>query len=198
VTETTFTAGVPATRSRTYSTAWWGTAMVILTEGTIFLVLLAAYTYLRASAPHWPPPGVELPDAALALPFSLVLWGSSVPVLVAEERLRAGHVRAAANAVAITTLLGLAFLGFTVHDFVDLRFGWRDSAYGSAYYTIVGLHAAHVVVGLLWSLLVQAKARLGRYDAEHHASAQAFFLYWHFVDAVWVAVYGVVILGPHL
>jgi heme/copper-type cytochrome/quinol oxidase subunit 3 len=198
MTDVPLTVGVPASRQRTYSTAWWGTAMVILTEGMIFLVLLAAYLYLRASAAHWPPPGVELPDAALALPFSLVLWGSSVPVLVAEERLRAGHVRAAANAAAVTTVLGLVFLGFTVHDFLELHFGWRDSAYGSAYYTIVGLHAAHVAVGILWSLLVQAKARLGRYDAEHHASAQAFFLYWHFVDAVWVAVYGIVIVGPHL
>jgi heme/copper-type cytochrome/quinol oxidase subunit 3 len=197
MTDAPLTIPVPASRLRTYSTAWWGTAMVILTEGMIFLVLLAAYSYLRASASHWPPPGVELPDATLALPFSFVLWGSSLPVLVAEERLRAGHVRAAANAVAVTFVMGLVFLGFTVHDFLELHFGWRDSAYGSAYYSIVGLHAAHVVVGLLWSLLVQAKARLGRYDAEHHASAQAFFLYWHFVDVVWIAVYGVVILGPH-
>jgi heme/copper-type cytochrome/quinol oxidase subunit 3 len=198
MTDAPLTVPVPASRLRTYSTAWWGTAMVILTEGMIFLVLLAAYSYLRASGSHWPPTGVELPDAALALPFSFVLWGSSIPVLVAEEKLRGGHVRAAANAVAVTFVMGLVFLGFTVHDFLDLHFGWRDSAYGSAYYSIVGLHAAHVVVGLLWSLLVQAKARLGRYDATHHASAQAFFLYWHFVDVVWVAVYGVVILGPHL
>jgi heme/copper-type cytochrome/quinol oxidase subunit 3 len=198
MTELSTTVPVPASRQRTYSTAWWGTAMVIMTEGTIFLVLLAAYVYLRASAPHWPPPGVELPKATQALPFSIVLWGSSIPILVAEERLRAGHVRAAATAVAVTSVLGLVFLGYTVHDFLGLHFGWRDSAYGSAYYTIVGLHATHVVVGLLWSLIVQAKARLGRYDAEHHASAQAFFLYWHFVDAVWVAVYGLVIVGPHL
>jgi heme/copper-type cytochrome/quinol oxidase subunit 3 len=172
--------------------------MLVMTEGTIFVVLLAAYLYLRSAATTWPPPGVEVPDLRLALPFSLVLWASSVPVFFAEHRMRAGRVSAAANAIAITTVLGAVFVGYTVHDFLGPHFGWRDHAYGSAYYVIVGLHAIHVVVGLAMSLVVQAKARLGRYDREHHASAQAFFLYWHFVDAVWVAVFATLILGPHL
>lgn len=189
---------VSASRSRTYSAAWWGMASLIITEGTAFTVLLAAYLFLAAGAPAWPPVGVEAPDLALAVPFSVLLWASSAPVLLAEHLLRHGRTWAAARAVAATTVMGAVFLGYTLHDLTSLSFGWRDHAYGSAYYVIIGLHALHVAIGVLMSLVVQAKARLGRYSAGRHTSAQVFFLYWHFVDAVWVAVFAVLVVGPHL
>jgi cytochrome c oxidase subunit 3 len=94
--------------------------------------------------------------------------------------------------------MGASFLAFTLYDFDELTFGWRDNAYGSIYYTIVGLHALHVFIGLGMNLVVQLKAWLGRYDHHRHASAEVFFLYWHFVDAVWLAVFPALFLSPHI
>ena len=187
----------PSTR-RSYSTAWWGMAVVIMTEGTIFLILLASYLFLRAASKEWPIGGIELPKLRLAVPFSFVLWGSSIPIFWAEAGIRKGLVGRLKVGVLISFLMGLSFLAYTLYDFNDLHFGWRDNAYSSIYYTIVGLHAMHVFVGLGFNVLVQIKAWLGRYDHGRHASAEVFFLYWHFVDAVWLAVFPIVFLSPHI
>ena len=188
----------PSTR-RSYGSAWWGMATLIATEGMVFVVLLAAYFFLRASSKTWPIGGIELPKLTLALPFSFVLWGSSLPVFYGEAQLRNGHVGRFKAAIAVAFVMGAAFLAFALYDFADLHFGWRDNAYGSIYYTIVGLHTIHLVVGLLMSLVVQLKAWTGRYDAgRKHASAEVFSLYWHFVDVVWLAVFPSLFLSPHL
>ena len=192
------TVAAPTDPRRSYSTAWWGMAIVITTEAMVFVVLLAAYFFLRASAKTWPLDGIEPPDLALALPASFLLWGSSLPIFLAEAAIKRGDVRAFRRGVAVSFLMGAAFLVSTVIDFRDLHFGWRDNAYGSLFFTIVGLHAIHVVVGLAMSAVVQAKAWLGRYDRGAHASADVFALYWHFVDAVWLVVFPALFISPHL
>lgn len=191
-------APTASTRRRVYSTAWWGVAILIVTEGMIFLILVAAYFFLRASAKTWPPTGTELPELTLSLPFSFVLWGSSIPVIWAESSLRNGRVDRFRVGAAIAFVMGFAFLLYTLYDFNELHYGWRDSAYGSIFYVIVGLHAFHVLVGLVMSAVVQLKAKLGRYDAGRFASAEVFCLYWHFVDAVWLLVFPSLFLSAHI
>jgi heme/copper-type cytochrome/quinol oxidase subunit 3 len=172
--------------------------LVIATESMVFAVLLAAWFFLRAASDAWPPVGTELPDLRLTLPFSLVLWASSVPVLLGERSLRRGRVASYAVAMAVAWVLGAAFLGYTIKDFADLHYGWRDSAYASGFYVIVGLHAIHVVIGLAMSAMVQAKAWTGRLDGGAHRSAEAVSLYWHFVDGVWLVVMPSVFLATHI
>jgi heme/copper-type cytochrome/quinol oxidase subunit 3 len=192
------TVAVPMAHHRGRSVAWWGMLLVIATEATLFACLLAGWFYLRAASSQWPPAGVELPDLTLSIPFSFVLWGSSLPVLYAERALKRGRVGSFRAGMALAWLLGAAFLAYTAYDFHDLHFGWRDHAYGSAFYVIVGLHTIHVVVGLAMGAVVQVKAALGRYDAGHHRSAEVVALYWHFVDAVWLFVFPSLFLATHL
>lgn len=182
---------LPLARSseRTRTTAWWGVAMVILTESTVFAILLAAYFFLRAASTAWPPPGVELPDLKTAVPASFLLWGSSLPIFAVEAAARRGRWGVVRAGLLVSWLMGATFVAITLKDFQALHFGWRDHAYGSIFYTIVGLHALHLVVGLSMSLVVQAKSWLGRYSPERHASLGVFSLYWHFVDLVWLAVF---------
>jgi heme/copper-type cytochrome/quinol oxidase subunit 3 len=187
----------PATR-RSYPTAWWGMAVLIMTEAMVFVILLAAYFFLRAASKEWPLGGIEVPELKLAVPFSFVLWGSSLPIFWAEAGIRKGFVGRLKVGVLLSFLMGASFLAYTLYDFNELHFGWRDNAYGSIFYTIVGLHAIHVFIGLGMNVVVQLKAWLGRYDHGRHASAEVFFLYWHFVDVVWLAVFPALFLSPHL
>jgi heme/copper-type cytochrome/quinol oxidase subunit 3 len=188
----------PASRLRTYSTAWWGVAMVVLTEGMIFLSLIGAYFFLRASSSTWPPTGIEAPELKLSIPFTIILWSSSIPVVWAEAALRKGDVRRFRVGIAIAFVMGLSFLTYTIYEFSDLEYRWTDNAYSSIFWVIVGLHAFHVLVGLAMNLVVQLKAKLGRYDGGHHASAEVFSLYWHFVDGVWLLVFPSLFLSAHI
>ncbi len=195
---TSVTLPVRATAHRGWSTSKWGVAMVICTEGMVFVVLLSAYFFLRAASTEWPPEGVEPPELGLVLPFSFVLWGSSLPVFWADAAVKRGRLGQVRAGLALSWIMGAVFLAYTAYDFHELTFGWRDHAYGSAFYTIVGLHAAHLVVGLAIGLVVQAKAWTGRYSPGSHRSLQVFSWYWHFVDGIWVAVFPSLFLSAHL
>ena len=188
----------PAPGPPGYDKAWWGMLVVIATEGMIFLVLLAAYFFLRATSKQWPPAGVELPELFQTSIFTAILLGSSLPIFWADAAVKRGHMRQVQIGLAASWLMGAAFLVHTALDFEALHFGWRDHAYGSIYYTIIGLHALHVIVGLLFSLMLQLKIAVGRIDARRHMTLDVFSLYWHFVDVVWIFVFFSLVLGPHL
>jgi cytochrome c oxidase subunit III len=97
----------------------------------------------------------------------------------------------------LTALLGLGFLGLEVFEFskyVHEGHTFTSSAFGSAFYTLVGFHGGHVAFGLLWciTLMVRnAKRGLNLYNAPKF---YVFSLYWHFIDVVWVFIFTVVYL----
>jgi heme/copper-type cytochrome/quinol oxidase subunit 3 len=188
----------PAAGPPGYDKAWWGMLVVIATEATIFLVLLAAYFFLRATTKQWPPAGVELPELFQTSIFTAILLGSSLPIFWVDAAIKRDHMRQVQVGLALSWVMGTAFLVHTVLDFEALHFGWRDNAYGSIYYTIIGLHALHVLIGLLLSLIVQLKIALGRIDARRHVTLGVFSLYWHFVDVVWIFVFSSLIVSVHV
>ncbi len=181
-----------------YDKAWWGMVVVIATEGMIFLVLLAANFFLRATSKQWPPAGTELPELFQTSIFTAVLLGSSLPIFWVDAAIKRGRMKQVQFGLALSWLMGTAFLVHTALDFQALHFGWRDSVYGSIYYTVIGLHALHVLVGLLFSLIVQLKVLLGRIDERRHITLDVFSLYWHFVDVVWIFVFSSLILSVHV
>jgi heme/copper-type cytochrome/quinol oxidase subunit 3 len=171
---------------------------LITTESMVFVILLGAYFFLRATARQWPVGGIPPPELRLSVPFSLVLWGSSVPIFYADAAIQRGEQRGLRAGLLVSALMGVAFLLYTAKDFNDLHFGWRTNAYGSMYYTIVGLHALHVIIGLGMSAIVQIKAWQRKFTAEHHTTVEVFSLYWHFVDAVWIFVFSSLFLSEAL
>ncbi len=99
---------------------------------------------------------------------------------------------------AITIVLGFGFLGCEIFEFThyihEYEFTFRSSAFGSAFYTLVGFHGGHVLFGLSWMLaliLRNAKRGLNLYNAPKFYIAS---LYWHFIDVVWVFIFTVVYL----
>jgi heme/copper-type cytochrome/quinol oxidase subunit 3 len=188
----------PAPRTRGYPTAWWGMVVLIATEAMVFLALLSAYFFVRAGARAWPPPGIPLPELHRSVVFTVVLLGSSVPIFWMEHALGRGHMRQVAISLAIAFVMGAAFLANTAYDFLNQEFGFRENAYASLFWVILGLHAIHVLVGLLMSATVQVKVWTGRVTPEHHVTPEVFALYWHFVDGVWIFVFSALILSPHL
>jgi cytochrome c oxidase subunit III len=185
----------PATRG--YPTAWWGMAALIATEAMIFLALLSAYFFVRAGSRSWPLGGIEEPELTRSIVFSVVLIASSIPILWMEYALRRGEMRRVELGLLIGFLMGAAFLGNTAYDFAHMGFGWHDNAYASLFYVIIGLHALHVLIGLLMNATVQAKVLTGRVSAVHHTTPDVFALYWHFVDGVWLFVFTSLIISPH-
>lgn len=163
---------------------------LIATEATVFAGLLSSYFFTRSVSPIWPPGGIAEPELGLIVPFTAVLLGSSVPVAWAEASIKTGRIGRVRLALAVSFLMGASFLVNQAVEYRHLGFGLRDNAYASLFYVITGLHGLHVLVGLAISVVVQLKAWTGRLDARRHLTLSVFALYWHFVDAVWIFVFG--------
>jgi cytochrome c oxidase subunit 3 len=88
-----------------------------------------------------------------------------------------------------TFLLGLTFLFVQINEYVHIGFAPHDTAQGTIFYSLTGLHGAHVIIGLFALLMVTIRSFRGHYSPEHHQGMEVPGIYWHFVDAMWIVVY---------
>lgn len=170
-----------------------GMACLIASEAALFAVFVVTYLfYLGRGGPG------PTPDRVLEVPVwsSACLLSSSLTVALAVRALRADRRTAFRAWWGLSLALGAAFL-------VGTAFEWRrliteegltpsTNLFGTTFYGLVGLHAAHVSVGALALALVLALSLAGRVGRAHAERVELLSWYWHFVDAVWVVVLGVV------
>ena len=166
---------------------------LIIAESAIFTIFIIAYIYYLGKSLSGP-----YPRDVLEMPVfsSVCLLSSSVTIHFAVAALRKGVMRTFAGWWFATLALGAIFLGETGREWYHLIYekGLTISTnlFGTTYYSLVGLHASHVTVGLVFLTIGMICALLGKVQPEHHERADVFSLYWHFVDGVWVVVFTVV------
>jgi cytochrome c oxidase subunit III len=171
----------------------FATILFLASELLFFGGLFAAYFNLRADTSPWPPEGVELEVVAATI-GTLLLVASSVTFqagIVAGGRSR---LRAMRGWTVVTIVLGSAFLGIQLFDWLHLDFGVSSHAYGTMFYAMTGFHGLHVLAGLLLMLVVLGRAAQGAYRDGNVVGADAVAYYWHLVDAVWIALYSAIFL----
>jgi heme/copper-type cytochrome/quinol oxidase subunit 3 len=174
---------------RALPNGWWAMALLVATEATLFGSLIATYFYLRFQSGTWPPAGIDPPSVPLPLVLAGVLVGSCVPMLGAVRASRAGRLGAVWGLVALALLVQGAYLGLQVHLFADdlNAFSPTRTAYGSIYFTLLGVHHAHVAVGLLLDAWLLAVLPFGLTNYRSIA-IRVIALYWYFVAFVGVLV----------
>jgi heme/copper-type cytochrome/quinol oxidase subunit 3 len=168
---------------------WWGIAVFVATEATLFGTLFGTYFFLEFQTPQWPPPGVPDPKLLLPLVLTGVLVATSLPVQVAYSAARRNRVAVTRLALVVALAVQGGYLGVQLHLFMsDLdKFSPDESAYASIYFTLLGGHHLHVLVGILleaW-LLLRLATGLTNYRL---VALQATAFYWHFVNALAIAV----------
>jgi cytochrome c oxidase subunit III len=178
--------------------AWWGMMMLVVTEGMIFVGLLSAYFFTRATSRHWPMGGIHPPDLTRPALFSILLIGSSIPIVWAEHAARHDRPSQVRAGLAIAFVMAAAFLANQVLEQRDLGFSAHANTYASLFIFITGLHGLHVLGALVMSSVVQAKAWTGRITSRTNMTLRVFGIYWHFVDGVWVAVFASLYLSAHV
>jgi len=170
-----------------------GMFALIAGEASIFVIFVVAYIYYIGKSLTGP-----MPREALEVPifFTICLLSSSITIHLAVKALRRADVRSFGRWWLLTIALGAAFLYGTAREWQRLIYtvGLTISTnlFGTTYYSLVGLHGFHVVVGLILLSAVMAFTFLGHVRHEHTYRVDVLSLYWHFVDAVWVVVFTVV------
>ena len=170
-----------------------GIKLFILAETAIFAVFVTAYLYYIGRSLTGPTPREVLTFPVL---MTVCLLSSSLTIHRAGRALQNGSLAKFLRYWVATIILGAAFLAGTAREWHELitvhHLTIRTNLFGSTYYALVGLHASHVIAGMLMLLIVAAFGLAGRVRAHHVERTDVISIYWHFVDAVWIVVVTVV------
>ena len=170
-----------------------GMTCLIIAESAIFTIFVVAYLYYLGKDVTGP-----TPRQVLELPIlnSICLLSSSATISFALRSLRKGHTKRFGFWWLVTIGLGAYFLLGTgrewQHLIYDKGLTIQTNLFGTTFYSLVGLHASHVIVGLFALAIVMVFAIAGSVKREHAERAHVLALYWHFVDVVWIIVFTVV------
>jgi len=179
----------PANRSSRVDPQTLGMLLFIISEVMVFGAFFTAYFFIRVvTGDTWPGEGDHLPkliagvNTAILVSSSLTMhWTLVAAVKNDRWGMKAG--------ILTTFLLGLTFLFIQVNEYVHIGFAPHDSAQGSIFYGLTGLHGAHVFIGLMLLGFVAIRIFRGHFSASHHHGIEVPGIYWHFVDVMWVIVY---------
>jgi cytochrome c oxidase subunit 3 len=170
-----------------------GMACLILAESAIFIIFVVAYIYYLGKSLSGPTPAqvLELPIFG-----TICLLSSSITVHFAVSALRKENQQSFILNLAGTVLLGSIFLITTAREWYHLihdeGLTLQTNLFGTTYYSLVGLHASHVIIGLIMLSITLILSLRGLVKEEHAEKFEVLSLYWHFVDAVWIVVFTVV------
>jgi len=179
------------------SVGWWGVLCLIATEGCLFAYLLFSYFYIAVQrGPGWSPE--PHPPLTLAGPNTVILLASSVAAWWGEGGAKRGQRGRHLGGLAIAIVLGAIFLVVQVFEWKAKGFGPSAGSYASLYFTTTGFHMAHVIVGLGLLSVVLVWSALGYFTPRRFEPVSISIVYWHFVDAVWLAVFTSLYVTPHL
>jgi cytochrome c oxidase subunit 3 len=166
---------------------------LIAAEAAVFTIFVVAYIFYIGKSLTGPQPRDVL---RVPVFFTLCLLSSSLTIHFASKLLKSGSVRSFGLWWLLTIALGAVFLAGTFrewrHLIYDKGLTIQTNLFGTTYYSLVGLHAFHVTVGLLALTTVLLFAFLGNLGQQHVERVGVLSLYWHFVDAVWIVVFTVV------
>lgn len=181
-----------------HSDYWLGTIVLILSEIVIFGVLFSFYYWSRARGGS-----SFIPEAILHLDLgpiifnTVILLSSGATVHTAQVYLKKGEMRKFQVWLAATIILGVVFVIGQIVEYQHLiAEGVKPttSVYGTAFYSLTGVHGLHVVAGIAALSIILGLSLTGFITKERASGVEGAFLYWHFVDAIWVIVFTVVYL----
>jgi cytochrome c oxidase subunit 3 len=178
-----------ANQSSRVNSAVLGMLLFIISEVMIFGAFFTAYFFIRVvNHDPWPAPGTELPKLIAGF-NTCILVSSSFTIHYAQESLKKDNRLGLKVGMVCTFLLGLTFLFIQINEYVHIGFSPADSAQGSVFYGLTGLHGAHVTIGLMLLAFVTIRAFRGHYSSEGYLGMEVPGIYWHFVDVMWIVVF---------
>jgi len=174
--------------------------LVVGTEAMFFLALIMAYLYFSLM-PGFTPGQADHLDIRSTTIFSAFLFSSSFTFWRAETNFKKGEITRLKGWLLLTLALGLVFLVGQGSEYARLlreNVSISSSLFGTSFFTLTGFHGLHVFAGLVIISIITSLTFMGDYDRSTSSVFGTVGIYWHFVDLVWLFVFGIVYVFPHL
>jgi cytochrome c oxidase subunit III len=167
-------------------------------EGSKFMTNLFLWEGFESSWPTNGPADVggqfeTIPAFGLPAINTAILLTSGVTITIAHHALKAGNRGMLKVFLALTFLLGFAFVGLQaeeyIHAYTELNLTLGSGVYGSTFFMLTGFHGLHVTLGAIMLLVIWLRVMKGHFTPTHHFAFEAVAWYWHFVDVVWLGLF---------
>ena len=166
-----------------------GMLLFIASEIMLFGSFFTAYFFVRVvNGFDWPPDGFHLPVFVAGI-NSAILLTSSATMHWALQSIKRGNRAGLQAGLVLTFAMGLVFLLTQILEYARIGFAPHENSFATIFFSLTGLHGAHVFVGLTLLLFATIRAFRGHYSPEHHHGVELPGIYWHFVDVMWIVVY---------
>ena len=173
-----------------------GMWIFLASECMLFMTLIATYLIYRNVSGGGKHPA-EVYNIPVTTISTFVLLMSSFSIVLALHGIQHGNIRQFRTWILVTTMGGLAFLGFQTYEFtefVHMGFTLAGNPAGSAFFMLTGTHGTHVAIGVMWLFSLYVSSMRGRLVEDGALKVDTMALYWHFVDVVWIIIFTVVYL----
>jgi heme/copper-type cytochrome/quinol oxidase subunit 3 len=174
---------------------WWGTVGFMVIEGSMFVMGLIVYFYLRLKVEAWPP-SLPNPDIGFASANLAVVLASCVPNALAKRAAEAFDLRKVRLWLVVLTLAGAITLVLRAFEYTQLNCRWDDNAYGSIVWVLLSLHTIHVGTDVVESAVLTALMFIGPVTDRRFVDASENSLYWYFIAAWWIPIYLTIYFAP--
>jgi cytochrome c oxidase subunit 3 len=180
-----------ANHSSRVEPALLGMLLFIISEIMVFGAFFTAYFFIRivAEGHTWFPIDDKDLPVAVAGVNTAILVSSSLTLHWAQTSIKNGNRFGLQAGMTATFLLGLTFLFIQINEYVHIGFAPQDHAQATIFFSLTGLHGAHVTIGLMLLGMVTVRAFRGHFSPEEHQGMEIPGIYWHFVDVMWIVVY---------
>ena len=177
------------------SNARLGMVIFLAAEVMFFSGLIGAYIVFRVSTPLWPPAGLPKLPLGITGVNTLILLASGFTMRRGLVAIRSGSIGGLGRWLWWTVLLGTVFLVVQGAEWIRLighGLTIREGTYGAIFYTLIGFHGIHVFGAVIWLLAVLRGNNQNRFSAGRHTAVDLCGMYWYFVCALWVVLFGLV------
>jgi cytochrome c oxidase subunit I+III len=191
-----YVGDLPAYDISNNSPVWLGQALMAVIEGSLFMIMIGAYFYLRISVDVWPPPGDQLPHVTTATLAFIPLALSCLCSWWASEGAKKNSRRQMLSGLISNVLLALVFLGFQAVAWHSLNFKWSADVHASVVWAILFLHTFDAVGDILFTVVLIVILALGRYGPKQRIGVHVDSVLWYFIAGIWLPLYVVIYWGP--
>ena len=174
---------------------WWGTVGFMVIEGSMFVMALIVYFYLRLKVEDWPP-ALPNPDIGFGTANLLVVLASCLPNALAKRAAEAFDLRRVRIWLTVLTLAGAVAVALRAFEYTQLNCRWDDNAYGSIVWLLLSLHTIHVATDVVDSAVLTVLLFVGPVTEARFVDASENSLYWYFIVAWWVPIYLTIYFAP--
>jgi cytochrome c oxidase subunit 3 len=180
------------------SLMWWGTFGIVFIEGAAFGIAIAVYFYLATRSPYWPPHGDAPPALFWGTLNTFVLLASAIPNELAKRAGERVDLRWTRIWLVVCLAFGVAFNVIRALEFSALNVLWNRDAYGSIVWLLLGLHTTHIVTDVLDTAVLTVLMFTGPVEERRFVDVSENAVYWYFVVAAWLPIYGVLYWAPRV